>query len=62
MRASTADDAIQLVPPKEMGLEKAIEFISTDELVEITLLSFGCARKTIRSLITRDIASWPRNG
>ena len=36
MRASTADDAIQLVPPKEMGLEKAIEFISTDELVEIT--------------------------
>ncbi len=47
MRASTADDAIQLVPPKEMGLEKAIEFISTDELVEITPSSIRMRKKTI---------------
>jgi GTP-binding protein len=36
MRASTADEAIRIVPPRLMGLEQAIEFINDDELVEIT--------------------------
>lgn len=36
MRASTSDDAIRLIPYQEMGLEKALEFINPDELVEIT--------------------------
>ncbi len=36
MRASGSDDAIELAPPKEMGLEEAIEFIEADERVEIT--------------------------
>jgi GTP-binding protein len=36
MRASTADEAIRLVPPKELSLEQALEFISDDELVEVT--------------------------
>ncbi len=36
MRASGSDDAIQLVPPREMTLEFALEFIENDELVEIT--------------------------
>ncbi|MBD3296539.1 MAG: translational GTPase TypA, partial [Candidatus Omnitrophica bacterium] len=36
MRASGADDAIQLIPPREMTLEFALEFIEDDELVEIT--------------------------
>ena len=36
MRASSADEAIRLVPPHIMGLEQAIEFINDDELVEIT--------------------------
>ncbi len=35
-RASGSDDALKLVPPKVMSLEQAIEFISDDELVEIT--------------------------
>jgi GTP-binding protein len=35
MRASTADEAIRLIPPRKMGLEQAIEFINDDELVEI---------------------------
>ena len=35
-RASGSDDALKLVPPKIMSLEQAIEFISDDELVEIT--------------------------
>jgi GTP-binding protein len=36
MRASTADEAIRLVPPRPPGLEQAIEFIKDDELVEVT--------------------------
>jgi GTP-binding protein len=36
MRASTADEAIRLVPPRVLGLEQAIEFINEDELVEVT--------------------------
>jgi GTP-binding protein len=36
MRASTADEAIRLVPPRQLGLEQAIEFINDDELVEVT--------------------------
>lgn len=36
MRSSGADDAIHLIPPREMTLEFALEFIEPDELVEIT--------------------------
>ena len=36
MRASSADEAMRLVPPKELSLEQALEFIADDELVEVT--------------------------
>jgi GTP-binding protein len=36
MRASGSDDAIKLVPPRELTLESAIEWIDDDEIVEIT--------------------------
>jgi GTP-binding protein len=36
MRASGSDEAIHLIPPREMTLEFALEFIENDELVEIT--------------------------
>jgi GTP-binding protein len=36
MRASSADEALRLVPPKELSLEQALEFIADDELVEVT--------------------------
>jgi GTP-binding protein len=36
MRAAGSDDAIQLIPPREMTLEFSLEFIEGDELVEIT--------------------------
>ncbi len=36
MRASTADEAIRLIPPRKLALEQAIEFINDDELVEVT--------------------------
>ncbi len=36
MRASTADEALRLVPPRLLNLEQSIEFINDDELVEVT--------------------------
>ncbi len=39
MRAAGADEALQLIPPKILGLDQAIEFIKEDELVEVTPLS-----------------------
>ena len=36
VRASGTDEAVRLVPPLDMSLEKAIEFIDDDELVEVT--------------------------
>ncbi len=35
-RSSSADEALTLVPPKVLSLEQALEFIDTDELLEIT--------------------------
>ena len=35
-RASGSDDALKLTPPKILSLEQALEFIDTDELLEIT--------------------------
>ena len=36
MRASGSDDAIKLVPPRKNTLERALEWIEEDELVEVT--------------------------
>lgn len=35
-RASGSDDALRLIPPKVMSLEQCLEFISDDELLEVT--------------------------
>ena len=44
MRASSADEAIRLVPVS-LNLEQAIEFIAEDEMVEVTPNRCGCARR-----------------
>ena len=36
MRASGSDDAIKLVPPRDLTLERALEWIEDDEILEIT--------------------------
>ncbi len=36
MRSSSADEALRLTPPKAMSLEQCLEFISDDELLEVT--------------------------
>ncbi len=49
MRASTADEAIRLVPPKILSLEQAIEFIRDDEYVEVTPQSIRLRKKTLKA-------------
>ncbi len=49
MRASTADEAIRLVPPKILNLEQAIEFIKEDEFVEVTPSSIRLRKKVLKS-------------
>ena len=48
-RASGSDDALRLVPPLQMSLEKAIEFIQDDELVEVTPLNIRLRKKILDS-------------
>ena len=47
MRASTADEAIRLVPFRQLNLEQAIEFIAEDELVEVTPKSLRLRKKVL---------------
>jgi GTP-binding protein len=49
MRASTADDAIRLVPPRILNLEQAIEFIRDDEYVEVTPVSIRLRKKILKA-------------
>jgi len=49
MRASTADEAMRLVPVKEQSLEQSLEFISDDELVEVTPKSIRLRKRVLRA-------------
>ncbi|HSK43328.1 MAG TPA: translational GTPase TypA [Candidatus Binatia bacterium] len=49
MRSSSADEAIRLVPYKNLTLEQAIEFVADDELVEITPKSLRLRKKILQS-------------
>jgi GTP-binding protein len=49
MRASSADEAIRLIPPRKLGLEQAIEFINDDELVEVTPGSIRLRKRILAS-------------
>jgi GTP-binding protein len=49
MRASTADEAIRLVPPRLLNLEQAIEFIREDEMVEVTPQSIRLRKKILKA-------------
>ena len=48
-RASGSDDALRLVPPIQLSLEKAIEFIQDDELVEVTPKNIRLRKKILDS-------------
>jgi GTP-binding protein len=47
MRASTADEAIRLIPPRRLSLEQSIEFINDDELVEVTPKSIRLRKRIL---------------
>ena len=47
MRASSADEAIRLIPHRELSLEQAIEFIADDEYVEVTPKSLRLRKKVL---------------
>ena len=49
MRASTADEAIRLVPPRILNLEQALEFIRDDESVEVTPQSIRLRKKVLKA-------------
>ena len=49
MRASTADEAIRLVPYKALNLEQAIEFIADDEFVEVTPKTLRLRKKVLQA-------------
>ena len=48
-RASGSDEALRLVPPIQLSLEKAIEFIQDDELVEVTPKNIRLRKKILDS-------------
>jgi GTP-binding protein len=49
MRSSGADEAIRLVPHKQLNLEQAIEFIADDEFVEVTPKNLRLRKKILQS-------------
>jgi GTP-binding protein len=49
IRAAGSDDALQLIPPKILELEQAIEFIKEDELVEVAPFSLRVRKKILEA-------------
>ena len=49
IRAAGRDENVILTPPREMGLEKALEWIASDELVEVTPKSVRMRKKQLGS-------------
>ena len=47
MRASTSDEAVHLVPPRQMSLEQGLEFLAEDELLEVTPTSLRLRKKIL---------------
>ena len=46
-RASGSDDALRLIPPKKMSLEECLEFLSDDELLEVTPVSLRLRKQIL---------------
>lgn len=57
-RSSSADEALRLTPPREMSLEQCLDFIDTDELLEVTPSSLRIRKKILDpTLRKRDMIS-----
>ena len=53
MRSSGSDDALVLTPPKEMNLELAIEYIGSDELVEVTPKNIRLRKRNLDPVVRK---------
>ncbi|QKG30224.1 translational GTPase TypA [Campylobacter sp. RM16187] len=56
VRASGSDDAIKLVPPRKLSLERALEWIEEDELVEVTPVNIRVRKRYLDPTIRRRMA------
>ena len=55
-RSSSADEALRLTPPKVLSLEQALEFIDTDELLEVTPASLRIRKKILDPTLRKRAA------
>ena len=55
-RSSSADEALRLTPPKVLSLEQALEFIDTDELLEITPKTMRIRKKILDPTLRKRAA------
>ena len=55
-RSSSADEALRLTPPKVLSLEQALEFIDTDELLEVTPTSLRIRKKILDPTLRKRAA------
>jgi GTP-binding protein TypA/BipA len=62
MRTHAADEAIRLVPPRQLSLEQALEFIAVDELVEVTPRSTRLRKRTLDAAARGRAAKRARKG
>lgn len=62
IRSSGADEALRLVPPKVFSLEQAIEFISDDELIEVTPKSIRLRKKILNTELRLKAVSRLKKG
>jgi len=50
MRASGSDDAVTLAPPREVGLESALDWINDGELIEVTPKSIRLRKRYLKAV------------
>ncbi|HYT26003.1 MAG TPA: EF-Tu/IF-2/RF-3 family GTPase, partial [Actinomycetota bacterium] len=62
MRTHAADEAIRLVPPRQLSLEQALEFVSVDELVEVTPASTRLRKRVLDAQARGRAAKRARKG
>jgi GTP-binding protein len=62
VRSSGADDAIKLVPPRDMSLEKALEWIEDDELLEITTQNIRIRKRILEANLRKRAEKRAKEG
>lgn len=61
-RASGSDDALKLVPPRELSLEQCLDFIADDELLEVTPENLRMRKRILKTDLRAKAESRKKNG